>query len=613
MEMQVAGITSAREVFIGSRDRNFKMSEYLIVEDVQGDIVGEIVDAQTFNRYLPLGVSQDFVDRSVLESLSSLGYRIDEETVYIGKLRFINETLYPVTTGAKVRVPEFSEVKSLLVQAPPKQGMLFGIIKNTDSLFEKMPEEYKNLAETFEDGETKPQGDVPYIFPHRTLHQYPHIGIFGGSGSGKSFGLRVILEELMKKRIPTVVLDPHYEMDFSSMRNGVESPYLETFIKLQIGRDIGVDFKELQKNDLKNLLSAASPITDAMSGAVDSLFNQKFTLEQFKNLLKQLSEAQACGGEKEITERMETAPSTDAKTAWEIRLGIYKKYAKTCPYQSVNGIFWRLSRLEKDGIFYKDIKPSIDGISEGKLVVIQGSTRMIQVFATYLLDFFYKKRRDYKDGSYLNMAADCFPPFVIATDEAHNFAPKGYDSPAKTVMKEISQEGRKYGVFLIFATQRPTLLDETISAQLNTKLIFRTVRSSDIQTIKEETDLTDDETKRLPYLKTGDVFVSSSSLGRTSYVRIRAADTTAPNSENPFDELSRMAKTSDKNFISNLSEKFPIHENELIDVCKFLEGKDIRISVENLRQKLDALSARGILDTDDFFDKTWRLKEQKGD
>lgn len=613
MEMQVAGITSAREVFIGSRDRNFKMSEYLIVEDVQGDIVGEIVDAQTFNRYLPLGVSQDFVDRSVLESLSSLGYRIDEETVYIGKLRFINETLYPVTTGAKVRVPEFSEVKSLLVQAPPKQGMLFGIIKNTDSLFEKMPEEYKNLAETFEDGETKLQGDVPYIFPHRTLHQYPHIGIFGGSGSGKSFGLRVILEELMKKRIPTVVLDPHYEMDFSSMRNGAESPYIETFIKLQIGRDIGVDFKELQKNDLKNLLSAASPITDAMSGAVDSLFNQKFTLEQFKNLLKQLSEAQECGGEKEITERMETASSPEEKKAWEIRLGIYKKYAKTCPAQSVNGIFWRLNRLEKDGIFSKDIKPSIDGISEGKLVVIQGSTRMIQVFATYLLDFFYKKRRDYKDESYLNMAADYFPPFVIATDEAHNFAPKGYDSPAKTVMKEISQEGRKYGVFLIFATQRPTLLDETISAQLNTKLIFRTVRSSDIQTIKEETDLTDDETKRLPYLKTGDVFVSSSSLGRTSYVRIRAADTTAPNSENPFDELSRMAKTSDEDFISNLSEKFPIHENELIDVCKFLEGKDIRMSVENLRQKLDALFARGILDTDDFFDKTWRLKEQKGD
>jgi len=39
----------------------------------------------------------------------------------------------------------------------------------------------------------------------------------------------------------------------------------------------------------------------------------------------------------------------------------------------------------------------------------------------------------------------------VVTDEAHNFAPKGYDCPSKAILKEISQEGRKYGVFLILA------------------------------------------------------------------------------------------------------------------------------------------------------------------
>lgn len=79
------------------------------------------------------------------------------------------------------------------------------------------------------------------------------------------------------------------------------------------------------------------------------------------------------------------------------------------------------------------------------------------------------------------------------TDEAHNFAPKGVDSPPKGVLKEIAQEGRKYGAFLILATQRPTLLDETITAQLNTKFVFRTVRGTDIATLREETDLTAEE------------------------------------------------------------------------------------------------------------------------
>lgn len=604
-EIIVAGITSAREVYIGSRTRNFKMSEYLIVEDVEGDVVGEIVEANTFNRYLPLGVSQDFVDRGVLESLSNLGYKIDEETIYIGKLRFINEALYPVTTGSRVRVPEFNEVKDLLIQASIDDGMLLGIIKNTDSLTHTMPKEYHNLMEIIEGGELKEQRDVPYLFPHRTLHQYPHIGIFGGSGSGKSFGMRVLLEELMKKNIPTIVLDPHYEMDFTDTREGVENIYLDSFIKLQIGKDIGVDFKELNRYDLKNLLGAASPITDAMSSTVDTLFNKKYTLLAFKDLLTQLSEAQDLGGEQAVIERVEKAKDENERKAWELRLEAYQKYAKTCPPQSVNGIRWRLNRLENDGVFSKDIRSAVLGLSEGKLVVIQGSTRMIQVFATYLLDNLYKRRREYKDASYLNEAVEYFPPFIIATDEAHNFAPKGYESPSKTVMKEISQEGRKYGVFLIFATQRPTLLDETISAQLNTKLIFRTVRSGDIQTIKEETDLTEDETRRLPYLQTGDVFLSSSSLGRTSYVRVRAADTLPPNSENPFDELNRMVKSSDDELLELLDEKFPIRINELMDICIYLENLDIRMTVATLQDKLDSLVRRGILETDDFFGKSW--------
>src|SRR5699024_11085392 len=160
-----------------------------------------------------------------------------------------------------------------------------------------------------------------------------------------------------------------------------------------------------------------------------------------------------------------------------------------CPYSSVRGIFWRLKRLENEGIFSNDIHEIEEGLKMGKLIVIQGSTRMLQVFSTYLLNNLYHRRRDFKDAEYKHTTADYSPPFIIVTDEAHNFAPKGYDSPSKSILKEISQEGRKYGVFLILATQRPTLLDETITAQLNNKLIFRTVRASDIQTIKEETDL----------------------------------------------------------------------------------------------------------------------------
>ncbi len=120
-----------------------------------------------------------------------------------------------------------------------------------------MDEEYKNLLYTFEEGELKKQRDIPYIFNIRSMHQYPHIGgVFGGSGSGKSFGLRVVLEELMKLNIPTIVLDPHFEMDFSQrgdyMPKEEEIDYRDKFKCLQVGFHVGVRFEDLSPpQDLK--------------------------------------------------------------------------------------------------------------------------------------------------------------------------------------------------------------------------------------------------------------------------------------------------------------------------------------------------------------------------
>src|SRR5690606_18168861 len=189
-----------------------------------------------------------------------------------------------------------------------------------------------------------------------------------------------------------------------------------------------------------------------------------------------------------------------------------------------------------------------------------------------------------------------FPPFVVVTDEAHNFAPKGYDCPSKAILKEISQEGRKYGVFLILATQRPTLLDETITAQLNTKLIFRTVRGSDIATIKEETDITEEEARRLPYLKTGDVFVSESARGRTIFARIRAANTTSPHTENPFDELKGRIEEEDNKFFNMIKDKLPINGDEFINVIKEIEAETgITYTIDSFEEMLNNLVEKGYI------------------
>lgn len=610
--MKVLGVTTTREVYIGSKEKNFRNNEFLIVEDpVQGDIIGEVVDSKTFNRFIPLDIGGDFIDSDVLSSLGSMGYDVGDETVYVAKLRFFEELLYPPLTGSDLRAPKFNEIKNLLIDTMPNNSLILGSIKNTDNIAEGMDDIYKNLFSTFENNEYLKQRELPYLFDYKSMHQYPHIGVFGGSGSGKSFGLRVVLEELMEMGVPAIVMDPHYEMDFSNNSEISDKNYSDKFKCLEIGIHTGIKFQELQKRDLKNLLNAASPLTDSMKNVIDVMLAKGSSYESFKNKLDMLLEGQEIGSRDKIIAEIAAEPDTSKKNRLEEVLDVYERYDKTCNSMSVRGVLWRLINLQNEGIFSHNIDELLDLLKRRKLVVLQGSTRMINVFSTYLLAKLYYLRKEYRDELYRNNAkVDYFPPFVIITDEAHNFAPKGFDTPSKSILREISQEGRKYGVFLILATQRPTLLDETITAQLNTKLIFRTVRASDIDTIKEETDLSIDETKRLPYLSSGDVFISSAKKGRTSFVRIRAANTVSPHTENPFDELEGHENEEYEKFFMNIKDLLPIDASNLSQVLmNFNKKSGENLSYDDLKNKLDELCQRDFIEKEDnFLTEMYKIK-----
>ena len=610
--MKVLGVTTTREVYIGSKDKNFRNNEFLIVEDpVQGDIIGEVVDSKTFNRFIPLDIGGDFIDSDVLSSLGSMGYDVGDETVYVAKLRFFEELLYPPLTGSDLRAPEFNEIKNLLIDTKPNNSLILGSIKNTDNIAESMDDIYKNLFSTFENNEYLKQRELPYLFDYKSMHQYPHIGVFGGSGSGKSFGLRVVLEELMEMGVPAIVMDPHYEMDFSNNSEISDKNYSDKFKCLEIGLHTGIKFQELQKRDLKNLLNAASPLTDSMKNVIDVMLAKGSSYESFKNKLDMLLEGQEIGSRDKIIAEIAAEPDTSKKNRLEEVLDVYERYDKTCNSMSVRGVLWRLINLQNEGIFSHNIDELLDLLKRRKLVVLQGSTRMINVFSTYLLAKLYYLRKEYRDELYRNNAkVDYFPPFVIITDEAHNFAPKGFDTPSKSILREISQEGRKYGVFLILATQRPTLLDETITAQLNTKLIFRTVRASDIDTIKEETDLSSDETKRLPYLSSGDVFISSAKKGRTSFVRIRAANTLSPHTENPFDELEGHENEEYEKFFMDIKDLLPIDASNLsVVLMNYNKKSGENLSYDDLKNKLDELCQRDFIEKEDnFLTEMYKIK-----
>ncbi|MBM7557233.1 ATP-binding protein [Halanaerobacter jeridensis] len=598
--MQVVGLTNQQEVYVASKEHKFRINEMLkILDQSLGNPLGEVIETQSYNRFIPLSVKDSFVDKGVIESLESIGYNISEDEINIAKVRLLEEAPYPIRTGVDVETPKFSEVKDLLIKEEPEDSLVLGVIKGTEELAGEMDDNLKDIAPLLKGEEIKDQDGVPFNFKVKAMHQYPHIGIIGGSGSGKSFGMRVMLEEMMKLEIPTLVFDPHFEMDFSNYYPGLDKEYQDDFENncelFQVGYDVGVNFADLSTKDLIDLLSASKDLSESMVNAVQKLHQSKDSLLSFKGRINDLQEAQQIG-RKRIERKLQSGDLNNTQQEE------YKHYRNLLddygdlPASTVSGLVWRLGRLEREGLFSHSIDQIEEGIRNRKLVVMQGPIWLLQVFATYVLGSLYRKRRDYKDAQYRQDTAEYFPPFVVATDEAHNFAPKGYDAPANKIIKEISQEGRKYGVFLILATQRPTLLDETVTAQLNSKFVFRTVRATDIDTIKQETDLTPDEAKRLPYLRSGDAFISSAIFGRTMSVRIRVAKTTSPHRKNPFEELEEKSQEQDEKIYEAIAEFLPIGEEEvlhkLVDINDNLEGS---LDRSELKEQLDKFVDKGKL------------------
>lgn len=538
--IHIVGITTPLEVFAASKDRPFHLNEILVIEDEDlKSPKGEVIQTQSYNRFIPLEMDSSLkLDETFLSSLEEAGYNIREDVIHVAKIRLLEQISRPITTGSPVRVPEFAEVEKLLVRKYPSEGLTLGVIIGTEEIGRKLPSELAQVAPLYDTrvGIMEQKG-VPFIFDYRAMNEYPHIGIFGGSGSGKSFGMRVLLEEIIKKKVPTIIFDPHFELTFDVPFEGLPDYFKEDFKKrtagYTLGKDVGIDFTELNAPDVVSLLnSLGSFLSPLQENVVETLHRRNITFERFRDIVYNLKTAME-------EEKSLNMADDRGKELSKLLNSVKDKITHIGP---VDAVLSRLNMLDLTGLVRGDARQVEADMLARKVITIRGPIKQLRLFAAYLTRSYYQKRREYKDAIQQGRNPTTkFPPFIMVCDEAHNFAPAGGDerSPTKDIIKEIAQEGRKYGVFLVLATQRPASLDSTVKAQLATKFVFKTNNSNDIETIKEETDLSVEETRRLPYLPSGTAFISSSLTGRSILVRIRVSKTRSPHMLNPFDELDQ--------------------------------------------------------------------------
>lgn len=594
-EIRVLGKTTPKEIFLISQNKPFIQNEYMVIEDSRhdGNIIGEIIETVDY----PMIINEILPQGSFIEFIEKMGYEI-HKSVSIAKVKIINDLQYPVTPSSVARKPYYEEVKDLLINSNlPNEGLLLGIIKGTEDVHKSLPNDLKDIVPLWVNKKIVPQNGVPFSIDYNTFREYPGIGLFGGSGSGKTVALRSLCEEIMNVRIPGIVGDPHFEVDFDENNDGISElqmrDYSDRYKIFQVGENIGINFSKLSAYELIDLLEFSQELSEPMKSALVSIYEKGDTLAYLLDKIQKI---------RTVFEN-DNKPSKNKEPISQEQFNLYIKHKNDIAgATTLQGLSWRLTGLQKTGIFNNDISQLEKAIKECKLSIIRSTSyKTLKIMMSYVIKKMYKKRRKYAEWEQqLNRKANekpnYFPMFLIIADEVHNFAPNTSNTtPLKSILREIAQEGRKYGVTGIFATQRPSLLDTTIVAQLNTKFIFRTNIKQDMDTIRVETNLSDENFIRLPDLSSGDCFVSSATLRKTYFVKFRTTRTKSPHQSNPFDELEEYKKQLESNSLDNVLEKMlPIKLDKIMSL-----HPDINrvygevVSIEEIIKTLDTLANRG--------------------
>jgi len=106
-------------------------------------------------------------------------------------------------------------------------------------------------------------------------------------------------------------------------------------------------------------------------------------------------------------------------------------------------------------------------------------------------------------------------PFHILLEEAHRYVQNDTDIDliGYNIFDRITKEGRKYGVILGLITQRPSEMSETALSQCNNFLVFKMLHPKDVTYIKEMVpNITSDIVKRLRILQPGNCIAFGSAF-----------------------------------------------------------------------------------------------------
>ena len=350
----------------------------------------------------------------------------------------------------------------------------------------------KESKTVFRVGETREQGHAVCLDLEKFVQR--SSGIFGTTGSGKSFLARMILAGLIHAdKASTLIFDMHneYGIDSTSSDTGAAVPGLKGKFSSKV-RLVGLgadssfhgrqpDFTlEIAHSDITPddvlLLAKTLNLTDASGILLDAL-QTRYRENWFSTFMDMKSGEGAVYTDEDGKQR----PTEDSVAAWANEVGAH--------VGSAEALHRKLRALLSRGYFVKEpaskaLDQIINNLQEGRHVVLSFGNYEKDIDYLLVTNLITRKIREAWEkatADFHSKKGNEPRPLVVVVEEAHKLLNR--EMASQTIFSTIAREMRKYYVTLLIIDQRPSQIYDEVMSQLGTRIAASLGDEDDINAV----------------------------------------------------------------------------------------------------------------------------------
>jgi hypothetical protein len=305
-------------------------------------------------------------------------------------------------------------------------------------------------------------------------------GVFGATGSGKSFLTRLVLAGMIHyNRASVLVFDMHNEYGFDDTASdtgekviGLRTKFPSRVRVVGLGAgaqirgqtpdfNLEIAMQDIQPEDIE-LLSRELDLKETTPTTLDALITDYGRDEWFREFRKLKI------GETVLTDEGKKVPAPGSVAFWANSMGVNILAAE--------GLHNKLRRVFN--LPYVVEKPAADSISE-IIKALEAGQHIVLSFGKHEADLDYllvsnlltrriRQTWEKRTNDYRTSGKGEPRPLVIVLEEAHKLLNR--EMAAQTTFSIIAREMRKYYVTLLIVDQRPSQIYDEVMSQLGTRI-----------------------------------------------------------------------------------------------------------------------------------------------